>query len=454
MTQTTAADINGRAKRTAAIPVSKRRSLIASTVGNVLEWYEWSAYAVFAPFIAAAMFNPGDPVSGLLSTLAVFAVGFLMRPLGGVVFGAIADRKGRKFVLITTMLMMAGGSLVIGLMPTYGVMGAWASLILVLARVVQGFAHGGESATANTYIAEIAPPRHRGLWGSIVFVAIFGGSVLAYAVAGGVTKVLPQESLAEWGWRIPFILGAFLALAALYLRKNMEESAVFHDQSTAGPEASLQGREAVPAAGSSSLTAAVWSKRRMVKSVVLMIAMTSGITAAHYTWTAYASTYAITQKGMAPDSAFWITLAAQLIALTSLPFWGALSDRVGRRPMMVGFAVLMIVLQIPMMNLISGESWTLLVASTVSLVTVAIPGALLSATLSENFPTKVRTRAIGFAYSVSVAVFGGTAPYLNALFISKDAGWLFNLYIMALCACTAAACLMMKETKGIDLRDA
>lgn len=454
MTQTTAADINGSAKRTAAIPVSKRRSLIASTVGNVLEWYEWSAYAVFAPFIAAAMFNPGDPVSGLLSTLAVFAVGFLMRPLGGVVFGAIADRKGRKFVLITTMLMMAGGSLVIGLMPTYAVMGAWASLILVLARVVQGFAHGGESATANTYIAEIAPPRYRGLWGSIVFVAIFGGSVLAYAVAGGVTKVLPQESLAEWGWRIPFILGAFLALAALYLRKNMEESAVFHDQSTAEPEPSQQGRGVAPAAGSSTVTAAVWSKRRMVKSVVLMIAMTSGITAAHYTWTAYASTYAITQKGMAPDNAFWITLAAQLIALTSLPFWGALSDRVGRRPMMVGFAILMIVLQIPMMNLISGEGWTLLVASTVSLVAVAIPGALLSATLSENFPTKVRTRAIGFAYSVSVAVFGGTAPYLNALFISKDAGWLFNLYIMALCACTAAACLMMKETKGIDLRDA
>lgn len=456
MTQTTAADINGRAKRTAAIPVSKRRSLVASTVGNVLEWYEWSAYAVFAPFIAAAMFNPADPVSGLLSTLAVFAVGFLMRPLGGVIFGAIADRKGRKFVLITTMLVMAGGSLVIGLMPTYGAIGAWASLILVLARVAQGFAHGGESATANTYIAEIAPPQHRGLWGSIVFVAIFGGSVLAYAVAGGVTRILPQGSLAEWGWRIPFILGAFLALAALYLRKNMEESAVFDEQSASGGQPSPQAAAGAAAAGNTqpSAPAAGWPKRRMVRSVLLMIAMTSGITAAHYTWTAYASTYAITQKGMSADSAFWVTLVAQLIALISLPLWGAVSDRVGRRPMMVGFAVLMISLQIPMMNLITAESWTLLVASTVSLVTVAIPGALLSATLSENFPTRVRTRAIGFAYSISVAVFGGTAPYLNALFISKDAGWMFNLYIMVLCACTAAACLIMKETKGIDLRDA
>lgn len=444
MTQTTATDISGRAKRTASIPPSKRRSLVASTVGNVLEWYEWSAYAVFAPFIAAAMFNPTDPVSGLLSTLAVFAVGFLMRPLGGVVFGAIADRRGRKFVLITTMLMMAGGSLVIGLTPDYGAMGAWASLILVLARVAQGFAHGGESATANTYIAEIAPPQHRGLWGSIVFVAIFGGSVLAYAVAGGITSVLPHGSLAEWGWRIPFILGAFLALAALYLRKGMEESAVFDEQSTA--DSGLPAQAAAPAAAG--------PKRRMTRPVLLMIAMTSGITAAHYTWTAYASTYAISQKGMAADTAFWVTLLAQLIALTSLPLWGALSDRIGRRPVMVGFAVLMIALQIPMMNLISGEGWTLLVASTVSLVTVAIPGALLSATLSENFPTKVRTRAIGFAYSISVAVFGGTAPYLNALFVSNNAGWLFNVYIMILCACTAAACLIMKETKGIDLRDA
>ena len=444
MTQTTATDLNGRARRTPAIPPSTRRSLLASTVGNVLEWYEWSAYAVFAPFIAAAMFNPTDPVSGLLSTLAVFAVGFLMRPLGGVVFGAVADRKGRKFVLITTMLMMAGGSLVIGLTPDYGAMGAWASLILVLARVAQGFAHGGESATANTYIAEIAPPRHRGLWGSIVFVAIFGGSVLAYAVAGGITSVLPHSSLAEWGWRIPFILGAFLALAALYLRRGMEESAVFDEQSAA--DSSARPQAAAPAAEQ--------PKRRMARSILLMIAMTSGITAAHYTWTAYASTYAISQKGMAADTAFWVTLLAQLIALTSLPLWGALSDRVGRRPVMVGFAVLMIALQIPMMNLISGEAWTLLVASTVSLVTVAIPGALLSATLSENFPTKVRTRAIGFAYSISVAVFGGTAPYLNALFVSNNAGWLFNVYIMVLCACTAAACLIMKETKGIDLRDA
>ena len=417
---------------------SKKRSLAASTVGNILEWYEWSAYAVFAPFIAAAMFNPGDPVSALLSTLAVFAVGFLMRPLGGIVFGRIADKKGRKFVLITTMLMMAGGSLVIGLMPTYATVGVWASVILLLARVGQGFAHGGESATANTYVAEIAPANRRGMWGSIVFVAIFAGSVLAYTVGGTVTAVLEESEVAAWGWRIPFILGAFLALAALYLRKGMDESDVFHEENNASADS-----QPTPLA-----------RKQVVRAILLMIAMTSGITAAHYTWTSYASTYAITQQGMSASSAYWSSVIAQLIALCSLPFWGRLSDKVGRRPMMIGFAAVMILVQLPLMGMISSEPWTLLVAASLALLVVAVPGALLAATLSENFPTKVRTQSIGFAYSISVAVFGGTAPYLNALLIELGVGWLSSVYIMFLCGCTAVAVWLMPETKGIDLKDA
>lgn len=414
---------------------SQRKSLFASTVGNVMEWYEWSAYAVFAPFIAAAMFNPVDPVSALLSTLAVFAVGFLMRPLGGIVFGRIADRRGRKFVLITTMLTMAGGSLVIGLMPTYASVGAWASLILLLSRVAQGFAHGGESATANTYVAEIAPNDRRGLWGSVVFVAIFGGSVLAYTVGGAVTTALSDSAVAQWGWRIPFLLGALLALAALYLRRNMDESEVFANRDVA-------------------VEAAPLDRAKMVRGILLIVAMTSGITAAHYTWTSYVSTYAITQQGMNANVAYWTTVAAQVIALLTLPFWGRLSDRVGRRPLMISFAVLMMLLQIPLMGLIGPAGWTLLPASAIALVLVAIPGALLSATMSENFPTRVRSQAIGFAYSISVAVFGGSAPYLNQLLTSLGASWMSSIYIIVLCGCTGVACYLMPETKGIDLKDA
>ncbi|MBM4541825.1 MFS transporter [Rhodococcus hoagii] len=413
---------------------SKKKSLLASAVGNVLEWYEWSAYAVFAPFIAAVVFDSSNPVSALLSTLAVFAVGFLMRPLGGIVFGRIADRRGRKFVLVTTMLMMAGGSLVIGIMPTYDSVGIWASVILLAARITQGFAHGGESATAYSYVSEIAPPHRRGMWGSVAFIAIFGGSALAYSVGGGVTSVLSNDAVAEWGWRIPFLIGALLALVALYLRRSMEESEVFDAQAAdEGPR--------IPRA-------------TVVRAVLLMIGMTSGITAAHYTWTSYISTYAITQKDMNPDTAYWMLVVAQLIALVSLPFWGLLSDRIGRRPMLFAFAGLMFVLQFPLTAMITSSVWTLLVATTTALLVVSIPASVLSATLSESFPTKLRTQAIGFAYSISVAVFGGSSPYLNQLLVGQGIGWAFSIYIMVLCAFTGIACMFMRETKGIRLEDA
>ena len=370
---------------------SRKKSLLASSVGNVLEWYEWSAYAVFAPFIAAAMFSNSDPVSALLSTLAVFAVGFLMRPLGGIIFGRIADKRGRKFVLVTTMLMMATGSLIIGVMPTYSTIGAWASLILLAARVMQGFAHGGESATAYSYVGEIAPPDRRGMWGSVAFIAIFGGSVLAYTVGGVVTSSLSDTAVGQWGWRIPFLIGALLALVALYLRRSMDESDDFDAAQKDDDQPSIP-------------------RRTVVRAILLMIGMTSGITAAHYTWTSYISTYAITQQGMNPDTAYWMLVIAQLIALVSLPFLGLLSDKIGRRPMLGAFAVLMFALQLPLTMMITSDGWTLLVATTAALLIVAVPASILSSTLSESFPTRLRTQAIGFAYSFSVAVFGGTAP--------------------------------------------
>lgn len=320
-------------------------------------------------------------------------------------------------------------------MPTYASLGAWASLILLLARMAQGFAHGGESATANTYVAEIAPNERRGLWGSIVFVAIFGGSAVAYSVGGAVTSVLSDSEVARWGWRIPFVLGAFLALAALYLRRSMDESDVFSDQKSNDEPTPL-------------------SRKQATQTILLVITMTSGITAAHYTWTSYVSTYAIAQKGMDASAAYWCSVGAQCIAMVTLPLWGRPSDKVGRRPMMITFAALMIALHIPLTGMIGSQGWTLLVASSVVLAIVAIPGALLSATMSESFPTRVRTQAIGFAYSVSVAVFGGTAPYLNQLFIELDVARLSSFYIMLLCSLTGIACYLMRETKGIHLKDA
>ncbi|MBC7295638.1 MULTISPECIES: MFS transporter [unclassified Dietzia] len=415
-----------------------KRSLAASTTGQLFEWYEWTAYAVFAPFIAAAMFNNENPVSALLATFAVFAVGFLVRPLGGIVFGRIADVKGRKWVLITTMLMMAGASLLIGLLPSYETLGVFASVLLLLCRIVQGFAHGGESATAYSYVAEIAPPHRRGMWGSLVFVAIMGGTVIAYGVGGTITAVLSESAVGEWGWRIPFLLGAVFALFVLYLRAGMEESDVFD-----------KAAEAAVADPTSPVV--TFSKGRLARAIALVVTMVSGITVAHYTWSSYASTFAITQRDMDAGAAFWMIFGSQLIALCTLPLWGLLSDKIGRRPVIFIFAVGTIVTTPFLMGMIDDRPWTLFLTSLIAMTLVAAAGSILSSFMSEAFPTKMRTAGIGFAYSLSVAVFGGSAPYLNAQFIEWDVYWMISAYIIVLCVCTIIATAIMKETRGNDL---
>ncbi|MFP7365271.1 MFS transporter [Corynebacterium callunae] len=422
-----------------------RRSLRASTIGQLLEWYEWSSYAVFAPFIAVAMFNKLDPASALLSTLGVFAVGFLMRPIGGIVFGFIADRKGRKRVMVVTMVMMALASVAIGLMPTYDTIGIGASAGLLVIRMIQGFAHGGESATANSYIPEIAPKEKRGQWGSLIYVSIFGGSVIAYVLGGLISLALTQEQIGAWGWRIPFLLGAFGAIFALYLRRGMHESEVFDEETT--PESA-----APKATATEDFGLAPRKVRPRWVSILLVIGMVSGVTAAHYTWSSYVSTYAITQQGMPTQGAYWVTVVAQIAGLIALPLWGRLSDRIGRKPVIYIFAVAMIVLQIPLMALISDEPWTLLVASSIALIFVAASGSLLSSIMSEVFPTAQRTQSIGLAYSVSVAVFGGTAPYVYQLFVARDLAWMSGGFVVVLCVLTLIAMKLLPETKGIDLR--
>ncbi|WP_293780144.1 MFS transporter [uncultured Aeromicrobium sp.] len=418
--------------------------MTASTAGQVLEWYEWSVYAAFAPIIAAVMFDSDDPVSALLSTLAVFAVGFLMRPLGGYVFGRLADQRGRKFVLMATMLTMAAGSVVIGLMPTYSSIGVWASVLLLAVRMAQGFAHGGESATANSYVAEIAPVQRRGMWSSVLWISIYAGSVLAFLVSALLASVMSEATLEAWGWRIPFLLGALGAVTVMYMRRGMDESHAY----TAAVEVTSSTGPVADAASSSVGRTAV------TKAVLVVIAMTSGLTVVHYTWTSYVSTYAIAERSMDPSGAYWAATAAQAIALVALPLWGRLSDVVGRRPMLLAFAPAMAVLQVPLMRMISDDPWTLFASATVALLLVTAPGAMLGAVMSELFPTRIRAQAIGFAYSVSVAVFGGSAPYLNQWAIAHDLELLKDLYIIALCLATGIAGWVIRETKGAGLNEA
>lgn len=429
------------------------QTLIGTGAGNAVEWYDWAIYATFAAFISTQLFSKADPSSAFLATLAIFAVGFVARPFGGFLFGWIGDRLGRKLAMTLCVGLGSLGSLAIGLTPTYESIGSAASLILLVARLVQGLAHGGELPSAQTYLSEMAPASRRGYWASLIYVSGTIGILFGTLLGAVLSTVLPSSQMAAFGWRIPFILGAVLGLVALVMRARMEESEVFEAEKTA----------ALPVVGADGDAPAVSRPRLFAdlaahwRQALQVIGLTVGMTVVYYVWGVSTPAYAINVLKIEPSGALWAGVAANIVFIVALPFWGKLSDRIGRRPVLAISGLGSAVLYFPATWFVRDTAWQLGVAMSAMLIFIAGAAAIVPAVYAELFPTSVRTIGVGIPYSICVAAFGGTAAYLQAGFATWFPGsgsTVFGIYTIVLLLISAATLLTVRETRGKMLHSA
>ncbi|WP_140846589.1 MFS transporter [Paracoccus sp. FO-3] len=411
----------------------KLRDLVAVNFGNALEWFDWTIYTIFAPYFAVQFFPSEDRAAALLATLAIFAVGFVTRPIGGLVFGLYADRVGRKASLTLAMLVTAGGSIVIALAPAFDSVGILASIILLVARLAQGMAHGGEMGTSITYLVERAPRHRRALYGSTSWVSVVIGTMIATLAGLALTSNLDRAEIEAWGWRIPFALGGLLGVYGLYLRRKLTETESFE-----------KGRRAKTRSGIEPLL-------RNWRGIAVVFGLSAGGSIMFYTWLIYSPTFAQIGRGLDARSAFTASLVAQCIFLVAIPLVGWLADRYGRRLFVALFGVGFILLTLHLDGRIDDSFGGLLSAMTIALVLLACLFGVNTAVWSEVFPTGVRATGVAGPLSLATAIFGGTAPYVNT-YLSQQGhhGW-FLYYLMAVSGITLLTAILMPETRDLDL---
>ncbi|MFI9045450.1 MFS transporter [Streptomyces sp. NPDC053427] len=410
-------------------PPSQLRQLAAASVGNAVEWYDWYAYSFLAAYFAEQIFPKasGNSLVPLLSSFAVFAVGFFMRPVGGLLMGAVADRRGRRTALTVTILLMGAGSLLVAITPTYASAGVLAPVVLVIARLVQGLSVGGEFAASTTFLVESAGPGRRGLFSSFQYVSTSIGQLLASGTAALLAGQLTEGQMGQWGWRVAFLVGALLSLLGLWIRRGAQET-----RSTAQQEAERPGLfEAL---------------RRYPRQSLLICGITVGGTIAYYTWTTYLPTYAQVNAGFDKGDSLTIgTISLAFFALLQ-PLGGLLSDRIGRKPLLLGFSLGFAVLAVPLLQLVSATWVSLLLVQCAGMVLLTGYTSIAAAVNAEVFPARVRAAGIGFPYSLTVALFGGTAPYVGTWFKQAGHANLFPWYVAALCLVSFVVYLTLPET--------
>ena len=412
-----------------------RKTIVGTGIGNAVEWYDWAIYATFTPFIASQLFSKADPASAVLSTLAIFAVGFVARPFGGFVFGWIGDRVGRKASMTLAVGLASLGSLMIGIAPTFAAVGAWASLMLLVARLVQGLAHGGELPSSQTYLSEMAPKEHRGFWATLIYTSGTVGILFGTLLGAVLNMALSTEVMNAWGWRIPFLIGAAMGLYALIMRARLHETDVFEGETV------------------TEKRAPIWPQIvQHRKQALQVIGLTVGLTVIYYIWGVVAPSYATTALKIDRGEALWAGVIGNIVFIAALPFWGKLSDKIGRKKVLWSGAIGSAVMHFPMTWLLKDSAWQLAVGMSVMLIFIAASAAIVPAVYAELFPTSIRTVGVGVPYSICVALFGGTAPYLQQwLGTTLRMPDLFNVYAVVLLAVSAAFVFTLPETKGKDL---
>jgi MHS family alpha-ketoglutarate permease-like MFS transporter len=419
--------------QTAASPAgqtNRLRSTLAGSTGNLVESFDWFVYAAFGLYFSRAFFPDGDRTTQLLNTAAVFGVGFLARPIGAWLMGLYGDRIGRKQAMVAAVSLMCAGSLLIAICPGEAQIGVAAPAILVFARILQGVSMGGEYGASATYLSEMAVRGRRGFWSGIFYSTLIAGQLLAMGVLLVLTQLLTPDQMQAWGWRVPFFMGGALALAVFWLRRGMDETPSFHART--GPAASTWGLI-----------------RRHPREALTVIGLTAGGTLAYYTYTTYIQKFLVNTSGFSKDQANLITAGGLLVFMLVQPLFGALSDRVGRRTILLSFGVLGTAMTWPILSALADtrDVFTAFLLTTASLLVVACYSSVNAVVKAELFPTATRALGVALPYSIANALFGGTAEYVALAFKRAGNETGFFTYVTVVIGASLAVYLLMRDTR-------
>jgi len=393
-------------------------AIVGASSGNLVEWFDFYIYAFCALYFAPAFFPAADPTVQLINTAGVFAVGFLMRPIGGWWFGRLADRHGRRHAMVFSVLLMCGGSLAIAVLPTYGAIGVWAPILLLVARLVQGLSVGGEYGTTATYMSEVALRGQRGFLASFQYVTLIGGQLLAVLTVVILQQFLDERELRAWGWRIPFAVGAGAAVISLWLRRTLKET------STAETRAD---KEAGSVAG---------LFKHHTAAFVTVLGYTAGGSLIFYTFTTYMQKYLVNTAGLPAKRASLIMTGALFLFMLMQPLFGRLADRIGRRASMLWFGGLGTLGTLPILLALKTVTspWVAFLLITLALAIISFYTAISGLVKAEMFPPQVRALGVGLSYALANALFGGSAEYVALNLKSRGAENAFYGYVTAMMA--------------------